>query len=61
MQHSQMFTINRIKIESRFRCIFRVFPGHFYCMRGPSLVELIGDDSRCYKYGFCNTGLLKSM
>ena len=27
------------------RCIFGVFPGHFYCMRGPLLVELMGHDN----------------
>ena len=26
-------------------CIFRVFPEHFYRVRGPSLVELTGDDN----------------
>ena len=24
---------------------FQAFPGHFYCMRGPSLVELTGHDN----------------
>ena len=26
--------------------ISRVFPGHFHCMRGPSMVELTGHDNR---------------
>ena len=32
-------------LKSRIRCIFRVFPGHFFyfCIRGPSLVELTGN------------------
>ena len=24
---------------------FQVFPGYFYCMHGPSLVELMGQDN----------------
>ena len=31
-------------IRGGIRCISRVFPGHFYCLRGPSLVELTGHD-----------------
>ena len=27
------------------RCIFRVFLGVLFCIRGPSLVELTGDDN----------------
>ena len=33
------------KIKGRIRCTFRVFPGSFYCSRGPSLVELTVDDN----------------
>ena len=29
-------------MEGRWSHIFRVVPGHFYCTRGPSLVELTG-------------------
>ena len=32
-------------LKGRIRCIFRVFSGHFYCMRGLSLVELTADDN----------------
>ena len=32
-------------LNGRIRDIFRVFPGHFYFMRGFSLVELTGDDN----------------
>ena len=32
-------------LKGRIRCIFRVFPGPFYCSRGPSLVELTGNDN----------------
>ena len=32
-------------LKGRILCTFRVFPGHFYCMRGPSLDELTGDDN----------------
>ena len=32
-------------LEGRIRCISRIFPGHFCCMRGHSLVELTGDDT----------------
>ena len=35
--------IMKFLLKGRVRCIFRVFPGHVYCMRGPSLVELTGD------------------
>ena len=28
--------------EGGIHCISRVIQGHFYCMRGPSLVELAG-------------------
>ena len=31
-------------LNGRIRCTFRVFPGSFNCLRGPSLVELTGDD-----------------
>ena len=44
-QYSQMFIINRINVEGQIRRIFTVFSGHFYCMRGPLLVELTGDDN----------------
>ena len=41
------FTENmKFVLKGRIRCTFRVFPGPFYCSRGPSLVELTeGDDS----------------
>ena len=40
------FTKNmKFLLKGRIRCIFRVFSEHFYCMRGSSLVELIGDDN----------------
>ena len=32
-------------LKGRIRCIFRVFRGHFYCMRGPLLVEPTGEDN----------------
>ena len=35
----------KLLLKGRIRSIFKVFPGYFYCMRGPSLVELIGDDN----------------
>ena len=35
-------------LMDRIRCIFRVYPGHFYCMHGPSLVELTGHDNNMY-------------
>ena len=39
------FTENmKFELRGRIRCTFRVFPGPFYCSRGPSLVELTGDD-----------------
>ena len=39
------FTENmKFVLKGRIRCTFRVFPGLFYCSRGPSLVELTGDD-----------------
>ena len=39
------FTENmKFVLKGRIRCTFRVFPGLFYCLRGPSLVELTGDD-----------------
>ena len=42
-----MFTEkHEILLTGRIRCIFMVFPGHFNCMRGPSLAELTGDDNR---------------
>ena len=33
-----------IKFVRKGRIRFRVFPGRFYCSRGPSLIELTGDD-----------------
>ena len=39
------FTKN-MKIEGPDLLNFQdLSPGHFYCMRGPSLVELTGDDN----------------
>ena len=35
----------KLLLTGWIRCSFRVFPGHFYCIRGPSLVELTGYDS----------------
>ena len=32
-------------LKGRIRCIFRVFPGPFYCLRGPSLVEVTRDNN----------------
>ena len=32
-------------IKGEICCNSRVFPGHFYCIRGSSLVELMGHDN----------------
>ena len=35
----------KLLLRGRIRCIFRVFPGHFYSMRGPSLIKLTEDNN----------------
>ena len=42
-------------LKGRIRCTFRVFPGPFYYSRGPSLVELTGDDDSTTRYRCGNT------
>ena len=40
------FTENmKFVLKGQIRCTFRIFPGPFNCLRGPSLVELTGDDN----------------
>ena len=36
---------HQILSKGRILCTFQVFPAHFYCTRGPSLVELAGADN----------------
>ena len=36
---------HEIPEQGRDSLYFQVFPGHFYCMRGSSLVELTGHDN----------------
>ena len=36
---------NEIPQQGRDSLYFQVFPGHFYCMRGSSLVEVTGHDN----------------
>ena len=40
------FTKNiKFLLKDRICCTFRVFLGHAYCMRGPSLVKLTGNNN----------------
>ena len=39
-----MFLVGLKKHEAGFVVFSVSVPGHFYCVRGPSLVELTGDD-----------------
>ena len=40
----RVFRLTKLLLKGPIRRIFRVFPGHLFFLRGPSLVKLSGDD-----------------